>query len=280
MPSIFLGYKAPYPAYRAARRSGLSVLVKNPAIKLVVIFVFVLPLCAVDRKEPSALSVTARAMAANGGNGAARDSIAIGELTYGSKTLSVVLKTSGNFSRVDVTDEKGTQTILQVGDKSYVTSTDGKANALHSVHSLLSRAPHVPLLSILGELDRKDLEMKLVGTEIVNGVQTDVISIALVPDPQRSDAASYRRLTERRFYIDQATGLVVKTAYIATAENHPESQALVEVFYSDYRMVNGIEVPFLQTTTRNGKPQSVLKLSAIQFNKGLSSEDFQVPEVR
>lgn len=51
----------------------------------------------------------------------------------------------------------------------------------------------------------------------------------------------------------------------------------VQQVFSDYRRVGSIAVPFHQTTLLDGRIESDLQLSAIQFNVGVPESDFVVP---
>jgi hypothetical protein len=233
------------------------------------------------KTDPILRAFLASTLAANGSGRPIPDSVATGNLRFAVGTATAVFKTKALVgTRVEFTNEQGTQVMLQLASDTFMIAPDGTARKLHSLHNLVSRSPHLPFLSILGEWDRDDLEVKIVGDDTIQGHPVKVVSVALVPDAKSKDAADFRHFTERRFYVDQSSGQVLKMAYMAAAENHPESLAFIEIYYSDYRNVNGFAVPFTQITNRNGEFQSELRLTSIDFGTAISDSDFTAPEVK
>ncbi len=68
-----------------------------------------------------------------------------------------------------------------------------------------------------------------------------------------------------------------KIQYLNFAENDSNVSEKVEVFFSNYRPVNGVQVPFTQASFADGRPRSTLILTSIAFNTGLPDSQFVAP---
>jgi hypothetical protein len=127
--------------------------------------------------------------------------------------------------------------------------------------------------------------------EMMAGVQRDMIpllinaaegrfKVRLLPDEER-DGRNYRvleisgaELPPVRLYVDSAN-LVARQAYQAAgADGQPEA---AEEVFSDYRPVNGIQVPFRAELLRRGTPILLRTLTAVVFNTPLDDRLFARP---
>lgn len=121
-----------------------------------------------------------------------------------------------------------------------------------------------------------DTTVSAVGTAQVDGVNTTQIRV------QRHYASSYdpngtiAQLTTRDFFFDPTTFLVVKTEVMT----HPLKTFTLslpeDIYFSDYRRVNGVAVPFTMTETINDQKIWTIQLSSIQFNSGLGDASFSL----
>jgi hypothetical protein len=87
-----------------------------------------------------------------------------------------------------------------------------------------------------------------------------------------------RSLTKTQFFIDPTSGAVLKIAYTNFSETNPDSGQAVEIYFSDFRVINGERVPFRQTEFDDGVLESDLTLTSITFNNGLADTDFSLPQ--
>lgn len=74
-----------------------------------------------------------------------------------------------------------------------------------------------------------------------------------------------------RFFIDPATNLVVKLEYDANGEKP-------EIFFSDYRDVSGVKVPYKTRVTQNGEPLMEMNSSEVQVNAAVDGKLFEKPQ--
>ncbi len=74
-----------------------------------------------------------------------------------------------------------------------------------------------------------------------------------------------------RFFIDPATNLVVKLEYTSGGESP-------EAFFSDYRDVSGVKVPFKVRILQGGQPMMELTYTDVQVNVPVDEKLFQKPQ--
>lgn len=116
-----------------------------------------------------------------------------------------------------------------------------------------------------------------VGHEDHNGEAVEHVSISqtspLAPPPNTPTVA---HLSQMDFFLDATTFLPVAVAF----DTHPDDDMLldmpVEVRFSDYRLVNGAQIPFhVQKFLNNGLTLD-LQFSSATLNSGISAASFTV----
>lgn len=105
--------------------------------------------------------------------------------------------------------------------------------------------------------------MSIVGTEEVEGHSCFVLDYV---GPLRA---------AQRFYIDKDSHLLRQRTRQARLRG--EDTTLVEVIYSDFRAVDGIEFPFLETVLFDGEVQTVFEIENFIINPGILDEFFEMP---
>lgn len=237
------------------------------------------------QRDAQAISLLQQCLAAMGGAQALllQDSVAIGQaqtfLPDGSTvTLPIVKKSKGTkMVRTELQRPEGTRIRIVNGGEGGIRNPDGTIRKLFSNNTVTERIEHIPALSILSEWQSSKIELHYVGADALNGNPVQVVSVSFVPtsDPQWADF--YRSMTQTLFYIDQATGFVSKIQYQNFAEGDSNVSEKVEVFFSDYRSVSGIQFPFKQASYADGHLRSTLTFSTVTFNTGLTDAEFAVP---
>jgi zinc protease len=74
-------------------------------------------------------------------------------------------------------------------------------------------------------------------------------------------------------YIDAATGLIAKQTYVAGGPGQP----LIEEVFSDYRPVDGVQIPFTASVRRGGQPILERRLDGITINPPIAPALFTRP---
>ena len=77
-----------------------------------------------------------------------------------------------------------------------------------------------------------------------------------------------------RWYIDPATGRIVRTSSKSMTQAGPGTQV---VDYSDWRTVEGMAVAFKRTITVNGQPQGNVTVEEYQINPTVDAKLFEKP---
>jgi outer membrane lipoprotein-sorting protein len=232
-------------------------------------------------KDPQAVTVAAKAIAAMGGTqslSAYQDSQATGTITLhrGTDTNSypVTIKCKGTRqTRFELQRSNGTTVRIINQGRGQIHRPDGSIVNLLAKNTFNERVNHIPLLSLLAESEKDNVVLSYQGTALVDGHMTDSLALTLVPDPKHADLRSLA-VSSKSFFVDQSTGLVLKIQYTNYSENYPDDGVQQEVFYTDYRRVNGILVPFHQVTYNDGNLESDLVLDSVSFNGGASDSDF------
>src|SRR5262249_6025086 len=89
-------------------------------------------------------------------------------------------------------------------------------------------------------------------------------------------AAQMRHLSQMDIFLDASTLLPVALAYATHPDNDMGLDIPIEIRYSDYRKVNGVQVPFrVQKYLNNGLALD-LQLQSVAINSGLSASDFSL----
>jgi len=143
-------------------------------------------------------------------------------------------------------------------------------------HNLLTEpAWFFPAFAIVRRLSASGYVATYVGHETHNGKAVEHVAVSQPPSSQiTSGAPLIQHLTEVDFFLDSSTFLPSAIAFSI----HPDDNALldipVEVQFSDYRAVNGAQVPYhVQKYLNNGL---ILDFQAqtVTFNTGLSASTF------
>jgi hypothetical protein len=238
-------------------------------------------------RDPQAIAIAESARVGMGGQQADllyQDSLASGVLTvYGggeSTTYPITLKTKGTReSRIEVQKSHGTNVRICNHGRAVVERPNGVLKRLLENNTAAEYVNHIPLLSILSDYENgTSIQLLDKGTTQLKGQATHRIAISFVPAADLAQGSIYASMTETLFYINESTHLVDGIKYNSYAENDPSSKQDVQMYFSQYRNINGILVPFHFATYVDGTLESDVVLKSIVFNVGLSESDFTLPE--
>jgi hypothetical protein len=194
----------------------------------------------------------------------------------GSATLRIM---SNGSTKLDTAYASGTRTEIRSMSGSIPsgswTDTDGTSHQI-SPHNLIFDGdwyiPAVPiarLVSSVGSINDY-VDNETLGTQTVAHIVVQK-NVSYVP---AEAARLFLHLSETHIFLDTSTSLPVAIRFNV----HPESNALedvpVEIRFSDYRAMNGVQVPFHVEKYINNGLVLDLQFSDAQFNSGLSAADF------
>jgi zinc protease len=75
-----------------------------------------------------------------------------------------------------------------------------------------------------------------------------------------------------RWFVDAKTGRILRASYQGETPNGPAAQV---TDYSDWKSVNGINVPFHEEISSNGQPSGAVTLSNVEFNPAVDPKIFE-----
>ena len=187
-----------------------------------------------------------------------QDSLAIGQAQIfkpdGTSTVLPITKKSKGTTmvRTELQRPEGTQVQIANNGAATLQLANGKVRSLITNNTVAERVEHIPALSLLSDSSKAEMELKYVGSDSVSGQPADIVSISYIPSGAQ-DPNSWRGMTRTLFYIDQSTKFVTKIQYQNFAEDNTNLSEKVEILFSGYRAVNGVFVPFQQSTYSDGQ---------------------------
>ena len=226
----------------------------------------------VVRRDPDAIALLRLSLIKMGGLAAAhRETVATGAMLNEStgESSSLVLKTSGTDS---IRNEVGSVFVFVRSPSGGHSHYDGKDHKV-ALHSLLyHRAEHLPGLLLLSDVESPNLQVRMIGAETVTGVATSHVRLSVVPQ-DGSDPRLHDLMSETHVWID-AQGLVLKARIFMFSPEAIENRSPVDLYYSDYRLVDRFMVPFHIVREFLGQREDIT-FTSIDLNAALSPADFQ-----
>jgi hypothetical protein len=177
---------------------------------------------------------------------------------------------SGPRSEVYANSEKG-----PVGSWS---GPDGVSKAIPLYNALVDSAWFSPAL-MLGKLSSSSSAVvSYAGAESHRGLAVEHLSASRqFPNAPSQISALMQRHSQMEVYVDPSTSLPTAISF----NTHPDKDAFrdipVEIQYSDYRLVNGVQTPFHVQKYFNGGLILDLQFERADLNTGLSPSSFSVP---
>jgi hypothetical protein len=224
---------------------------------------------------------------------------ALAALNPGIPTTDVTLSGSVHYV-AGSEDENGTATLqalagasklnlsLPSGSRTYVENAsgnspsgtwsgpDGVAHAI-AFHNLLTDPVwFFPLLPISQGLSNSGYVITYVGQETLDGEAVQHITVFQSASFQTSDGEpSFSHLSQMDYFLDSITFLPVAIKFNV----HPDTNVLldipVEARFSDYRAVNGVQVPFHVQRFLNNVLSLDFQFETAALNTGLSASQLQ-----
>jgi hypothetical protein len=126
---------------------------------------------------------------------------------------------------------------------------------------------HIPALALSAEVANPGYAFIFMGTATLNG--TDVVHIQSRDD---SDLVGHR-FTVQDWYFDPTSALPVAVTYATPVSQNPGESLHQTMEYSNYKIVNGILVPF-QLNVSSVAFSLVITLTSVVFNTNLNTSTF------
>lgn len=187
---------------------------------------------------------------------------------------------AGTGTRIDLTLPSGSRSELRnTSGAAPVGSWSGPDAVSHSIsnHNLLTDPAWFPGFALSSLLSAPNALITYVGSETRDGQSVIHITASQQFPALSGDSATLMlHLSQVDFFLDSTTLLPVTIAFNV----HPDDNALldipVEIRFSDYRTVNGAQIPFHVQKFLNNSLLLDFQAQSVTLNSGLSSADFVV----
>jgi len=199
------------------------------------------------------------------------------------ETGTVVLKAmAGGESRMDLTLSNGIRSEVRSLDSngSPLGAWSGSDGVQHAIayHNLLTDSSwFFPALTVRRLANLIGLIGTYVGQETLNG--QSVLHVSFVRPPAvvtAPNAAVMQHLTQMDLYLDPTSVLPVALSYAVHADDNELLDIPVQILFSNYKAIGGVEIPFHVQKLLNGSLSLDLQVQSAQMNSGLSASSFGI----
>jgi hypothetical protein len=185
-------------------------------------------------------------------------------------SMAVSMFSQGNSRwRAELDTPKEHKVTIVNSGKGQIQHADGHITPLSDNNSSHQRPMYIPCLTNLA-LPPGAVAATYLRTETINADSFDVIELLPSNHPSVKWAADRMKSV---VWISRASGTLAKLQYFNAAEQDANDTETVEIDYLDYRVIDGLAVPFHQVTVA-GKLTINLQIDSVQLNG--PAADFQL----
>jgi hypothetical protein len=230
-------------------------------------------------RDPQAMTVLRNAFGALGGQNAAaiQDTVIQATLTeppsQGGGTGTATFKTKGTKIRSDASSGGKTGTAIFNNGREFRSAEQGLRPA-HSANAEHKRIEHLPALMLYQELARPDFSAAYLGQETLEGNTVYHVRVFRVSNRAPDVDPTFTKNSELNIFVDAQTSRIVKISFPYVSENDWRRSLPMEILYDDYRVINGIAVPFHQRYFFSGQPAGELQFTSVAVNQGTPDSVF------
>jgi hypothetical protein len=236
----------------------------------------------VAASEPNAVALASRALQSLAGGTALNDITLQGTVSYtaGSDSQSgmVLLEARGNGqSRVVLNLGDGQRQEVRNRVAGYWSGPDGSQYPM-AAHNCWTDAPwFFPGLSLQGLAGDPQVSIFYLGPETRDGVTLHHLRLLrTLPGQTSAIAAEIQRESASDLYLDGATLLPLVLTFNTHPDDAHDIDIPVEIQFADYRLVNGVRVPFRIRKFLQGSLLLDIVLSGAAINTGLQEGQFAI----
>jgi hypothetical protein len=192
---------------------------------------------------------------------------------------AVLKATAGGESRMDLTLSSGTRSEIRSLDSSSTpigawVGSDGVQHAV-SYHNLLTDPSwFFPALTLRKLLNTPGIVGAYIGQETLDG--QSLVHVSFSQPPSGPNAAILQHLTKMDFYLDPSTLRPVVLSYATHPDDNELLDIPVQIQFSNYRNIGGVQIPFHVQKFLNGSLSLDLQIQSAAVNSGLSASVFGV----
>jgi hypothetical protein len=193
--------------------------------------------------------------------------VTVKALATGAMHLDFILP-SGALSEV-----RATSNGLPAGDWS---GPDGVSHSIPS-HNLSTDWGWFPAFTLSNLISSANTVLTYVGQETRNGHTVQHLSVKQqFPGQKGNTAALLQHLSQMDIYLDASTALPVSLVYNTHPDNDASLDLPVEIEFSDYRAVNGAQIPFHVQKSLNNSLYLDLQFQSAAVNTGITVSTFSL----
>jgi len=235
--------------------------------------------CYCAAQSNSAERILAQCANAMNSPGAIRNLVAEGlvsSVAEGDETGRLTIKTSaGNQFHQEETFVSGLQVSNINGSQAY-WSRNGQKRKSANQGALYFQPDHIPALACLPNPASRGLRAEYIATESLDGHEAYHLKLSASPmgKSARLDAAN-ALLSERHIFIDAGSYTVSAIRYSVFSPNALENRSVWEAFYSDYRAVDGVLMPFHMENRVNGAKFREVTFTNFHTDVPVTDDDFR-----
>ena len=232
--------------------------------------------------DPQALALATKALAALTNGVPAMDITLTGTTTWtgGSDADkgTVTLKAKGTTqSRVDLALSRGNRTEIRTVSNGYPQGawigSDGKSSAYASHNCWTDASWFFPVLSSLAAAQTNpNVVLSYGGAETRNATSVE----HLQANTYSLDFPFAQPWSAVDFYLDASSLLPIATTYNIHPDDDAGTDIAVEVDFSDYKLSNGVLVPFRIQQFVQGSLTLDIAVNNVALNSGLPDSDFSI----
>jgi hypothetical protein len=246
--------------------------------------VFAQQTATIVRRDPQALLVLQQCLSAAGGStalSAIQDVTGTGSITYfwaGQQvqgTVTVRDRGTGQF-RLDANLSAGTRSWAVSNGDGSLKDTDGTTSDIPFHNAMSLGGLTFPFLAIATAAQNASTSVLDLGLVTADGRQARQIRVQQNLPSATELQRTFSKLATKDFFVDATSFQLLKIQDVTHPPKNFTEDYSHEIYFSDYRTVNGVLVPFGISEKIAGQQTWVVQLTQVTFNNNPSDLDFQL----
>lgn len=242
---------------------------------------------AAIQRNPQALALLEQVRDASGGPiplGAVQDFVATGTIDYpglaDKATRNATVRARGmNQLRIDESTSESSHSFTNDNGNAWLKGTDGNPRSVRRHDNVQATSTILPLLQLVEALRDPTISVVDLGVDTNQGQQEHGIRLQRHFSAKNDPAHILSDWSRQDFFVDPATLRIMRLHNQIHPTSITNRASERDVVYGDYRLINGVLVPFQITEMVMSRTIFVLQFTNFQFNAGASDTDFANPSL-
>lgn len=180
----------------------------------------------------------------------------------------------GEF-RLDATLPDGTRSWKAINGNGSFVDVDGTMRLISAPSSVEMGGMTFPYVTVVAAIQDSSATISYVGLETRDGVAVHHIRLGLNITPGLNMVLTNNPLLMKEVFVDPNSFHIVAVQGKAYLTDNLNITVPHSIHFSDYRVVNGILVPFSIQESISGQPTLSIEFSQMTINPHLTDEDFR-----